>query len=307
MLTNFLSADGDVKLVAAELGLSDVVHKLWVWCCAVSSLLEGALKMLSTFTTACLSATQSLVLTTTVPGVGLRKTPSSLSLLHEIVSLIHREMEITNRVPESAVLSLAFQLLTNSCQSQECRNVIAKSNLFQCLPKLHPSVTKKQKQWEAVELMWLGFMSDFTLHAEGQLAVPKITDALDLLIMLTASSKTAIKMAALCVLRNISFHQLNRPRLLGSGDFLQVLHQKLSDGSLEEKRMVACMVWALVANNQKGKLIIKCSGIDIKLQESLNQLRLLSSSEDTETDEGIHIISNVLQIIHGDNSTARRR
>jgi hypothetical protein len=44
-----------VKLAAAELGLADVVHKLWVWCCALSSLLEGALKMLSTFTTSCLS------------------------------------------------------------------------------------------------------------------------------------------------------------------------------------------------------------------------------------------------------------
>jgi hypothetical protein len=50
----------------------------------------------------------------------------------------------------------------------------SQSNLFQCLPKLHPSVIKKQKHWEAVELMWLEFMSDFTFHAEGQLAVPKV-------------------------------------------------------------------------------------------------------------------------------------
>jgi len=28
------------------------------------------------------------------------------------------------------------------------------------------------------------------------------------------------RLAALCVLRNISFHQLNRPRLLGSGMFI---------------------------------------------------------------------------------------
>jgi hypothetical protein len=94
---------------------------------------------------------------------------------------------------------------------------------------------------------------------------------------------------------------------LCTGDFLQVLHQKLGEGSLEEKRAAACMVWALVANNQKGKLVIKCSGIDAKLQESLNQLRLLSTSEDSETDEGINIISNVLRVIHGDSSTARRR
>jgi hypothetical protein len=65
-------------------------------------------------------------MTTTVLGIGLRKTPSSLSLLHEIVSLIHREMEAVNRVHEAGILSLSFQVLKNSCQSQECRNVIAK-------------------------------------------------------------------------------------------------------------------------------------------------------------------------------------
>jgi hypothetical protein len=75
------------------------------------------------------AATQSLVLTTTVPGVGLRKTPSSLSLLHEIVNLIHREMEVVNHAHEAGVLSLSFQVLTNSCQSQECRNIIAKVSI----------------------------------------------------------------------------------------------------------------------------------------------------------------------------------
>jgi hypothetical protein len=65
-------------------------------------------------------------MTTTVLGVGLRKTPSSLSLLHEIVGRIHQEMEAVNRVHEAGILSLSFQVLKNSCQSQECRNVIAK-------------------------------------------------------------------------------------------------------------------------------------------------------------------------------------
>jgi len=43
---------------------------------------------------------------------------------------------------------------------------------------------------------------------------------MDLLILLTRSSKMENRLAALCVLRNISFHQLNRPRLLGSGMFI---------------------------------------------------------------------------------------
>lgn len=86
-----------------------------------------------------------------------------------------------------------------------------------------------------------------------------------------------------------------------------MLHQKLGDGTPEEKTVAASMVWALVANYQKGKLVIKCAGIDKKLQEAYNQLRLLSASEDNEADERICIIRNALQIIYAENSTARRR
>jgi hypothetical protein len=53
VLTNFMNGDSNVKVAAAEIGLADLVHKLWVWCCALTSLLQAALKMLSTFTTAC--------------------------------------------------------------------------------------------------------------------------------------------------------------------------------------------------------------------------------------------------------------
>jgi hypothetical protein len=55
VLTNFLNGSRDAKLVAAELGLADVVHKLWAWCCVLSSLLEGAMKLLCTLTASCLA------------------------------------------------------------------------------------------------------------------------------------------------------------------------------------------------------------------------------------------------------------
>jgi hypothetical protein len=63
VLTNFLNGDSNVKVAAAEIGLADLVHKLWVWCCALTSLLEAALKMLSTFTTSCLAGKLDLCLT----------------------------------------------------------------------------------------------------------------------------------------------------------------------------------------------------------------------------------------------------
>ena len=86
-----------------------------------------------------------------------------------------------------------------------------------------------------------------------------------------------------------------------------MLHQKLSDGSAEEKTAVASIVWALVANNQKGKLIIKCSGIDVKLQETLNQIRLQTNNRDYESDETVKILNNVLHIIYADSSSTRKQ
>jgi hypothetical protein len=62
VLTNFLNGDSDVKVAAAEMGLADVMHKLWVWCCTLSSLLEDALKILSTFTTSCVSGNCTLAI-----------------------------------------------------------------------------------------------------------------------------------------------------------------------------------------------------------------------------------------------------
>ncbi|XP_069703739.1 rotatin isoform X2 [Periplaneta americana] len=174
ILTNFLHGDTAVKQAAAEIGLADLVHKLWVWCCLLPNLLKDVLKLLSTFTNSSHSASLSLIMTTTVLGVGLRKTPSSLSLLHVLVNLVQKEMELINRVHETEVLKLTFQVLTNACHSPECRNIFAKTNLFHCLHKLHPTLTKKQKHWDVVELMWLNFLSTFTFFPEGQQSIPKI-------------------------------------------------------------------------------------------------------------------------------------
>nr|CAD7257485.1 unnamed protein product [Timema shepardi] len=304
LLTNFMHGSTDVKTAAAEQGLADLVHKVWLWCTAVPGLLVDTLNMMCTFTNRCLSASHSLVLTTTIPGVGLRKTPSSVSLFHAVVSLVLREMDMVGPAHEQNVLALAFQLLRHACHSHECRLVMTKSSLLQGFNQLHPSRTKKQKHWEGIESLWLHFLLDFTYHPEGQLVVPKVPEMFDLIMMMTKRRGT--KLLSLSVLRNITFHQFNRPRLLSSGEFLQVLHQKLSEGSVEEKGMVASMIWSLVANNQKGKLIVKCSGLDTKLQEAVNQLTLTSKSSSSQSKEKLQIMNYVLRILNTDEKNKKK-
>lgn len=53
LLTNFMLNDRDVKYSAAVLGLSDLIHKLWIWFLVQRTLLTDVLKLLCTFTTNC--------------------------------------------------------------------------------------------------------------------------------------------------------------------------------------------------------------------------------------------------------------
>lgn len=82
---------------------------------------------------------------------------------------------------------------------------------------MHPAITKRQKPWDQVELMWLEFLQAFTGYPEGQAAAAKIPEVLELIITLTTSSKVANRKEAIYVLRNVAFYQPNRPRLLMSG------------------------------------------------------------------------------------------
>ncbi|KAK7790266.1 hypothetical protein R5R35_012635 [Gryllus longicercus] len=298
LLTNFLYNAPDVKVAAVGASLADTIHKLWAWCYILPTLLSDTLKLLCTFTTYCIPACQSLVLTTPILGVNARRAPSSNSLLHEIVNLILRELEVQGKGGDTSVLALAFHLLQNACHSQECRVVLFKTALFQSLNKLHPSSTKKQKHWEAVEMLWLPFLIDCTFHLEGQLGLPKIPEALDIIIAMTDSSKPLIQDSALAVLRNITFHHLNRPRLLSSTVYLHLLSKKLTDGTDKEKNTVVQMVWALVANNQKAKLVMKNCGIGTKLLEIVNHMKVIS--ENSVTDLQIEIFNYVLKIIYSE-------
>ncbi|KAK5645259.1 hypothetical protein RI129_006559 [Pyrocoelia pectoralis] len=295
LATNFMLGDESVKCAAAMLGFTDVIHKLWVWLCVDRLLLSDNLKMLCTYSTNCYLASQSLVFTSAVAGSGPRKAPSALSLLHELVSLVDKEMDLVSRTHELSVLQLVFHLLQNACSALECRHILLKANILQCASRLHPAITKKQKMWEHVELIWLEFLFALTGYAEGQLGAAKNNEALDIVMMLTTSTKSAIRKTAILVLRNIAFCQSNRPRLLNSAEFIKILQTKLTNGTMEEKNVIVSIIWALIANNQRGKLILKCAGLDVKLVELIKHISV--SSEDVIHIEHFSKMQQVLAIL----------
>lgn len=216
LLTNFLFACEQIKNRSAELNLADLIHKLWVWFCFQKTELINVLKLLCTFTVDATAPAQSLAFTSPIAGSGPRKTPSNVTLLHAVVCLINKEMEQISRTHDLTALKLSFEILENVCVAIECRTILAKSNLFNTFTRLHPAITKRQKPWDFVELLWLDFLQVFTNFPEGQAAVAKIPEVLELILTLTASAKATNRKEAVFVLRNIAFYQPNRPRLLMS-------------------------------------------------------------------------------------------
>lgn len=56
------------------------------------------------------------------------------------------------------------------------------------------------------------------------------------------------------------------------GEFLLLLNKKLREGDTDEQVAAGASIWALIANNQKGKLTAKCAGMDMQILDSLRQL-----------------------------------
>ncbi|XP_030750028.1 rotatin [Sitophilus oryzae] len=299
LLTNFMLNDQKVKLTAVDCNLADIIHKLWIWFMIQNTYIVDALQLIFVYTSDCMEACHSLPLTSAVAGSGPRKTPSNVSLLHAVIAVVVKEMGQISRSHNLCSLELAFEILQNCSDLLECRVLIAKSNIFQAAIKLHPSVTRRQYPWDSVEQFWLNFLHIYTKYPEGQAAVAKANDVLELIISLTSGTKIANRETALLVLRNLAFYQPNRPRLLSSGDFINVLQVKLTHGTVEEKKTVILIMWSMAANNQKAKLIFNASKLDVKLENILKHMELLEDSDSSLEVESLSMIHTVLGIIRG--------
>lgn len=78
-------------------------------------------------------------------------------------------------------------------------------------------------------------------------------------------------------------------------EFLNTLYTRLENGSLEERNTIVTILWALAANNQKAKLVLKCAHLDDKLHEILKQYHILSENVDTCDIKRMHFVLNLLR------------
>ncbi|XP_043499586.1 rotatin isoform X2 [Polistes fuscatus] len=297
LLMNFMHENLQVKETLTKDGLADVLHKLWAWIALNKNISSCALKLLATFTTKCSAASQSLTLTTVLPGAGLRKTPNTIAIIHIIIQLICKEIDKAGHLFDNNKLHFAFHVLRNAVHVHECRVSISKSNLLQFFTKIHPVTTKRVKPWPLVELYCLEFLIDFTYYEEGQICVPKAVDSLDALIHLAKCSSSPTKILAISILRNLAFNVTNRPRILSSVDIINLLHDVFKNGSLCEIRIAGSMLWSLICNNQKGKLIARTAGFSQSIQEALGRLTLLTTNNVEQEQDVVKILEYVIRLI----------
>ncbi|KAK0170662.1 hypothetical protein PV328_008487 [Microctonus aethiopoides] len=297
LLMNFANESQIAKSALVQSGLADMLHKLWAWISLNDLTLVSTLKLLATFTTNHEEGSQSLTLTTVLPGSGPRKSPNTVSLIHVIIHLVSKEIEKAGQSFNNKRLHFAFHVLRNSVHVHECRVSIAKSNLLQFLTKIHPSSTKRAKPWPIIEVYCLEFLIDFTFYEEGQLSVSKAAEGLDVLIQLSRCNTPATRILALSTLRNLVFNVSNRPRILYLVDFTNLLHSTFKSGSVCEVGIAGSMLWSLIANNQKGKLIARTSGLSNSIQEVLGRLTLMKIPDEKQEQELVKMLQYVIRIL----------
>lgn len=82
-----------------------------------------------------------------------------------------------------------------------------------------------------------------------------------------------------------------------SVDFTNLLHSTFKNGSVCEVGIAGSMLWSLVANNQKGKLIARTSGLSNSIQEVLGRLTLMKIPDEKQEQELVKMLQYVIRIL----------
>jgi len=82
-----------------------------------------------------------------------------------------------------------------------------------------------------------------------------------------------------------------------SVDFLNLLHDIFKNGSPCEISLAGSMLWSLISNNQKGKLIVRSAGFSQSIREVLGRFTLSSIDASKQEQELVKILQYVLTIL----------
>uniref|UniRef100_T1J497 Rotatin N-terminal domain-containing protein n=1 Tax=Strigamia maritima TaxID=126957 RepID=T1J497_STRMM len=266
LLQCFLHNCQDAKTESSQHGLSGILHQLWCWCLETPLVLLSLLSLLCTYTANCKTSIRSVAYTSAGQGAGTVKTLGVHSLVHALIRLAQNENDRLNNTKDAAILTLVFQTLTNACLGSECRSIVCKTNFLDGFTKLNVQQTKKFKHQIHIDSMWLHFLLSLTFHSDGQDVVIRMPGAVDLLVEFVGTG-SGVSVAACRVLRNLCCSSpANKSLLLNSDRVLRAVIAFLKNES-KEKSIAASALWALTANCQKAKSMLRNVSLIAQLQQ----------------------------------------
>lgn len=170
------------------------------------------------------------------PAQSLKTTAhNGLSLFHSIVKSLQKSLMYQQAKPSLIVQKYSFSILTNCAQSNECKNIIWKSNLLQDFTANDIQIMKTNftKFNLKLEKFWLNFLLGLSFNQDGQQLFMKVESLLSTIIKLFeyyqqhvqsqpfASNQQLVDIQYVCllILRNLAFNQSNKSKLISNGKF----------------------------------------------------------------------------------------
>ncbi|KAJ8277701.1 hypothetical protein GJAV_G00078770 [Gymnothorax javanicus] len=273
ILRNCLFNHNECKTAASDSCLAQAVHALWPWLLQDDSAMEAALELLCVYTANCTSACRSLCWSNIGQG-SFPRGPKSSSLMHSVMKLA------SHVAPEnSPIQHLAFSLLSNLAISHDCKGILQKSNFLQYFLSTPLPKSGSKSPCPSV-CSWLKLLLNMSFGEDGQQTILKMDGILELLSEMSQYKHHGNRPAALLILHNICFSSANKPKILNSDKTVGVLVSCLQSKLPDIQAVGASALWALLYNNQKAKVTLKCPSVRVKVDEAHT-----SAKKGTEADE----------------------
>ncbi|XP_077365448.1 rotatin isoform X2 [Festucalex cinctus] len=253
----------ECKVLAKDTCLALVLHALWPWLLLDDSILEAALELLCVYTADCPSACSSLCVVVPSVAPGPKGTASG-SLMHSIMRLA------SGIAPDnSTIQKLSFSLLANLGMSRDCRSVLQKKNFLQAFTSVPVPKAGSARgagvgnSWGGLMGLWLRLLVNLSFSDDGQQSILRVAGALEVLVDLAPHRR-----AALLALHNLCFCPANKPHVIANDKAMTVLSCCLESKEMEMCCMGASALWALLHNNQRAKITLKCPSVRLRIEEA---------------------------------------
>jgi len=187
-------------------------------------------------------------------------------------------------------------------QSNSIISFFKKTNLLQDFTTIdfHSNKASSAKTNFKRETMWLNFLVSLSFTSEGQQLIVKVENLLSTIIGFFESYITSVEGAevaylSLLVLRNVSFNQSNKSKLISQADYINVVVLNLRSKNQSLQLLAVSTLDSLLHDYQKAKVILKNASVLkylVELNDYHGRLRQNGSSRIQS------IVNNLIRILN---------